>query len=132
MKTDIPFRIDPQSEKSQIDQIERDIMHCICRQDLKRGEALPSLRDIAHATGANINTVVKVFGRLSESHIIRTSKGQPARVTDLADRISAQLCQRDIDRRAAELMNDATAAGLQINIGNRDSQAALEFNRKGL
>lgn len=57
----------------------------IIRKELKAGEKLPSVRDMALNSGVNPNTVQRTYGELERMGIVETRRGQGTFVTENED-----------------------------------------------
>jgi DNA-binding transcriptional regulator YhcF (GntR family) len=86
---------------------------------LKPGQRLPGLRELAEATGVNINTVRAVYQRLEHDGLIDTHQGSGTFVASTAQRFS------DVGQIAAS----AASAAHESGIDPRDVAAALYVSR---
>jgi DNA-binding transcriptional regulator YhcF (GntR family) len=82
---------------------------------LTPGQRIPGLRDLAEATGVNINTVRAVYQRLEQDGLIDTHQGSGTFVASTAQRFS------EVGRIAAR----AARAARESGIDPRDVAAAL-------
>jgi DNA-binding transcriptional regulator YhcF (GntR family) len=82
---------------------------------LTPGQRIPGLRDLAEATGVNINTVRAVYQRLEQDGLIDTHQGSGTFVASAAQRFS------EVGRIAAS----AASAARENGIDPRDVAAAL-------
>jgi DNA-binding transcriptional regulator YhcF (GntR family) len=82
---------------------------------LTPGQRIPGLRDLAEATGVNINTVRAVYQRLEQDGLIDTHQGSGTFVASTAQRFS------EVGRIAAS----AASAARENGIDPRDVAAAL-------
>jgi DNA-binding transcriptional regulator YhcF (GntR family) len=82
---------------------------------LTPGQRIPGLRDLAEATGVNINTVRAVYQRLEQDGLIDTHQGSGTFVASTAQRFS------EVGRIAAR----AASAARESGIDPRDVAAAL-------
>jgi GntR family transcriptional regulator len=58
------------------------IMRQIARQDLKDGQKLPSVREMAIDSGVNPNTIQRTYSELERMNIVETRRGQGTFVTE--------------------------------------------------
>jgi GntR family transcriptional regulator len=72
----------------------------IVRRDLKPGEKLPSVRDMAIQFGVNPNTIQRVYNELERMDVVETRRGQGTFVTENLERLS---------RLRSELMEEEIA-----------------------
>lgn len=68
--------IDPYSRAPIYEQVVRKICECIMAGDLKNGDQLPSVRQLARDIGVNPNTVQKAYAELERQKIIYTQTGK--------------------------------------------------------
>jgi DNA-binding transcriptional regulator YhcF (GntR family) len=87
---------------------------------LKPGQRLPGLRELAEATGVNINTVRAVYQRLEHDGLIDTHHGSGTFVTSTAQRFS------DV----GQIVASAASAAHESGIDPRDVAAALYVSPK--
>jgi len=58
------------------------IIRQIARQDLKEGQKLPSVREMAIDSGVNPNTIQRTYSELERMNIVETRRGQGTFVTE--------------------------------------------------
>lgn len=63
-------------------QIVDKINHQIVRKELKVGDKLPSVREMAIQTGVNPNTIQRTYSELERIGIVETKRGQGTFVTE--------------------------------------------------
>ncbi|MDQ0156072.1 GntR family transcriptional regulator [Robertmurraya andreesenii] len=68
-------------------QIVDKICQQIVRGDIKSGEKLPSVREMAIQSGVNPNTIQRTYSELERMEIVETRRGQGTFVTEANDRI---------------------------------------------
>jgi DNA-binding transcriptional regulator YhcF (GntR family) len=88
----------------------------------KPEQRLPGLRELAHATGVNVNTVRAVYQRLENEGLIEGQQGTGTFVAPLPRRPSA------IGTIAANAVREAEETGVDV----RDLAAALYISRPSL
>ncbi|WP_342541131.1 GntR family transcriptional regulator [Heyndrickxia sp. FSL K6-6286] len=66
-------------------QIVERICQKIIREELKSGEKLPSVREMAIQSGVNPNTIQRTYGELERMDIVETRRGQGTFVTENID-----------------------------------------------
>jgi GntR family transcriptional regulator len=66
-------------------QIVDKISHQIVRGEIKPGEKLPSVREMAIQTGVNPNTIQRTYSELERMAIVETRRGQGTFVTEAND-----------------------------------------------
>ncbi|MCE4046925.1 MULTISPECIES: GntR family transcriptional regulator [Bacillaceae] len=58
------------------------IMRQIARQELKVGQKLPSVREMAIDSGVNPNTIQRTYSELERMNIVETRRGQGTFITE--------------------------------------------------
>ena len=89
------IQIEPQSDVPIYEQVTRQIIEGIARGDMKPGDALPSVRNLAADLGVNMHTVNKSYHELEEKGIItiRAKSGAIIRSAEERALTSEQLQQ---------------------------------------
>lgn len=94
------------------------IMKRLCRQivrnELKRGEKLPSIRDLAIQAGVNPNTAQRVYVELERIEIAETRRGLGTFVTENDDRLK-QLREQLMHDQINNLIVDMRDMGFTAN-----------------
>lgn len=81
------------------------------RGDLKPGQRLPSVRDLARELGVNPNTVARAYLELEREGFIFSRRGQGSFVTEDPARIEAER-RRMAEEAAARFWSEIQALGL--------------------
>lgn len=76
------LEIDFASEKPIYEQIRRGIIKSLSQNDLKYGETLPSVRQLASDIGVNLHTVNKAYKMLEEDEIIVMDRRFGSKIVD--------------------------------------------------
>ena len=76
------LEIDFASENPIYEQIRRGIIKSLSQNDLKYGEALPSVRQLASDIGVNLHTVNKAYKMLEEDGIIVMDRRFGSKIVD--------------------------------------------------
>jgi GntR family transcriptional regulator len=111
-------------------QIVQKICSQIIRGDLRSGEKLPSVRDLAVLFGVNPNTVQRVYMELERLAIAEARRGQGTYVTENQQRLTLlrdQLKQEKIadfveDMKEMGFTADETANGLHAFLNKKPDQ----------
>jgi GntR family transcriptional regulator len=94
-------------------QIANQVKEQIMRGDIKRGDELPSVRDLAESLGINMHTVRHAYSVLREQKIVVIRLGQQARVAGIRPTPpSREEVTRVIGERLRELVTEAYLMGL--------------------
>lgn len=75
------LRVDPRSSTPIYEQVELRIKELILKGALKKGEKLPSVRELSSMLTINPNTISKAYGELERDGIIETLRGKGTFVT---------------------------------------------------
>ncbi|NBI30885.1 GntR family transcriptional regulator [Chengkuizengella marina] len=104
------------------------INHKIVRNELRAGEKLKSVRDMAVESGVNPNTVQRTYSELERMDIVETKRGQGTFVTEdemklneLRDSLKNEHISRFITQMAdMGFSKDETVKGLQDYIEQQE------------
>ena len=108
----IPFRLDPQSQAPVPAQIKQQIKFALIFDQLRPGDALPSIRELARELGIGTGVVRRAYGELAQAGILSVSPSKRIVVTrDLGDRRGGQVLE-EARRLAAEVADQAVALGV--------------------
>ena len=72
------FRIDFNSDEAIYIQLRNQIINCIAMEEIRDGDILPSVRQLADTVGINMHTVNKAYAVLREEGFIRLDKRRGA------------------------------------------------------
>jgi GntR family transcriptional regulator len=95
-------------------QLMNQIKHMIATGELKPGDQLPTVRQLAADLRINFNTVARAYRLLDEEHIISTQHGRGTFIlkpTSAED--SRRLRRRDMVRLLNHFLNDAVSLGFE-------------------
>lgn len=90
-------------------QIRNQIVFAVARGNIKSGDALPTVRQLAHDIGVNPMTVNKAYALLKDEGIIIIDRRHGARISDCGKNEKA--FDRDFDRRLELLLSEARMKG---------------------
>lgn len=102
--------IDPYSRAPIYEQVFRRISELIMVGDLKNGDKLPSVRNLARELGVNPNTVQKAYAELERSKIIYTVSGKGNFVGE------EEVVSRQVSERLLENLREAADAAFKNRI----------------
>lgn len=83
------IKIDFESGEALYMQLRNQIVMGIARRELREGDSLPSVRQMAEEIGINMHTVNKAYGVLKQEGLIRLDRGRGAVIAFDIDRIQA-------------------------------------------
>jgi len=113
------FSIDPTDPTPIYAQLERGIRAAIATGQIRAGDRLPTVRQLAVDLRVNANTVAKVYAELEHAGVLATQRGVGTFVRDtvqeLAARSSRDERERTLKTLADRLLAEAYAIGLTID-----------------
>jgi GntR family transcriptional regulator len=116
--------VNPQDAMPLHAQLERSIRAAIASGRLRRGDQLPTVRQLAVALRINANTVAKVYTHLERSHVLETRRGVGTFVVDTPNSDGNQKA-READLRAIVMraLAEASAHGFSASDLRREIQS---------
>ena len=113
------FTIDPSDPTPIYAQLERGIRAAIAAGQIKSGDRLPTVRQLAVDLRVNANTVAKVYAELERAGVLATQRGVGTFVRDTVQELAAKASrverERTLKTLADRLLADAYAIGLTID-----------------
>lgn len=107
------FRVDPTSPVPLYAQLEHAIRAAIAAGVLRRGERLPTVRELAVQLRINANTVARVYAKLERAGVLATQRGVGTRVKDpAAIAKSGRERERALRSIADRTLAEASAVGI--------------------
>ncbi len=100
------LKIDPDSSVPIYVQIEDSIHSFIAAGQLKPGEQLPTIRELAADIRVNLNTVARAYFELDREGVISTQRGKGTFVTGVLDK-------EQIERKRQRLLHSIIEATLE-------------------
>ena len=94
------------------EQIENHVQFAISGGDLKAGDRLPSVKELAERLGVNFNTVAKSYRDLEVMGIIYTRRGMGCFINKGIEAKCRDKCRVQIVTHMHEVVQEAKAAGL--------------------
>ncbi len=103
------------------------IMRQIARQDLKDGQKLPSVREMAIDSGVNPNTIQRTYSELERMNIVETRRGQGTFVTE-----KKEVLEEVKKKLQLELVNRFVESMKELGISEEEIIAELKqhFNKR--
>ena len=115
------FEIDTSDPLPIYAQLDRSIRLAVATGKLRRGDQLPTVRQLAVALRINANTVAKVYAELERTGVVQTQRGVGTFVQDLG---SEAVSLSDRQRRLSALADDFLTKAAVLGFTQRD---ALQF-----
>ncbi|HEX7939914.1 MAG TPA: GntR family transcriptional regulator [Gemmatimonadaceae bacterium] len=119
--------IDPRSPTPLYAQIAARLRVAIASGELKPGDGLPSVRQLAGKLRINPATVVQAYRELEVEGLVSTRQGAGSFVQD----VSADKRQKDRQHEARRLVREMLASAASLGIPVADLRAAIERELKG-
>ena len=99
------YTIDLQSRIPIYEQLYKKVLELILKDELKPGDKLPSVRELAKSLGVNPNTVSKAFQLLERDKVIYSLAGRGSFVSDVSTDSVKESAFADFDRAVTEAVN---------------------------
>ena len=99
------YSIDLQSRTPIYEQLYKKVLELILKNELKAGDKLPSVRELAKSLGVNPNTVSKAFQLLERDKFIYSLAGRGSFVSDVSADSVKENALADFDRAVSEAIN---------------------------
>ena len=115
--------IDPQSAEPIFEQIVFQVKGAVARGELRPGDKLPSVRELARSASVNPNTVSRSYELLERDGVIVRRQGAGCFIKQAADN---GLLQRERRRQLAERMQRVVTEGYHLGCTADDIRAALD------
>ena len=93
-------------------QIENQVRFAIASGQLKAGDQLPSIQELAQRFEVNPNTIAKSYRDLEVMGYVRTRRGMGVFINEDIDEACRESCRRSIVSRLYEVITEAKAAGI--------------------
>ena len=109
------FSIDPQSGVPFYRQIIEQLKFAIARGDLKPGDRLPTMRQLAVELSINLNTVIRAYREMEIEGVIETQQGSGTFVGERKPEIDALERKRKLDQIVTEILARASDYGFTLD-----------------
>ena len=106
--------IDLDSAVPIVEQIYAEIRHAIAADEVRPGQSLPTIRQLADDLGINLNTVARAYRLLEGDGLVSSIRGRGTVVRSAreAPAIAERSVRERIGKTIRELVSDARLAGL--------------------
>ena len=109
------FRIDSKSGVPLYRQIMEQVKFAIARGDLKTGDQLPTVRQLAVDLSINLNTVIRAYREMEIEGLLETHQGSGTFVTKERPRVDQLERQRMLDQILTEMLARASPYGFSLD-----------------
>jgi DNA-binding transcriptional regulator YhcF (GntR family) len=106
--------IDLESTAPLEEQVRRGLRHAIARGEVRPGECLPSVRQLAGDLGIHWNTVARAYRRLRDEGLVVGGRGRRVVVRGLGGAARSGAGRHGIRARLREVLTEARLAGLSL------------------
>ena len=94
------------------EQITNAVQYGIASGELKEGDTLPTVRDLASQLDVNPNTIAKAYRDLQVTKLIRSRHGQKSTVAKGSAKLCGDKMRVQVASRLHEVVSEAKAAGM--------------------
>ena len=101
------FRIDSLAATTIVDQLVDQVKHAIARGELRRGDKLPSVRELAATVTVNPKTIVKAYEILQQAGAIVRRHGAGCFVTDARKALRNDERRRQVRELVRKVLTEA-------------------------
>lgn len=108
----VPFQVDPRSATPIYDQIVAQVRMGIASGTLPRGDALPSVRQLAIALRVNPNTVARAYRELEALGLVESQQGRGTFVASVERPMGAAQRRQALEPAIERLTSEATLLGV--------------------
>ncbi len=109
------FSIDPKSGVPFYRQIVEQVKFGIARRDLRPGDRLPTVRQLAVDLSVNPNTVVRAYRQLEIEGMLDTHQGSGTFISKSRPNVDRLEQQRMLDQILTDMLARASAYGLSLD-----------------
>lgn len=111
-QTPLNIQLDFRSKTSITTQIVEQIQRMVAQGDLKQGDQLPTVRQLAAELRVSLNTVARAYQLLDEARLISTQRGRGTYIWEApSDETLTDLRLRGMEGLARKFIHEALALG---------------------
>jgi GntR family transcriptional regulator len=111
----LEFRIDSKSGVPYYRQIIEQVKFAVARGDLRPGDQLPTMRQLAVDLSINPNTVIRAYKEMEIEGLLETHQGSGTFLTDRKPEINRLERQRMLDQIITDMLARASSYGLTLD-----------------
>lgn len=111
------------------DQLRKALRTAIARGEVKPGEALPSVRQLAADLDIHWNTVARAYRRLGDEGLLSVRRGRGAIVKNIAPSLNRRIPKRVqsiVGEKIVEAITEARLAGISLEVFREMTLGKLE------
>jgi molybdate-binding protein/DNA-binding transcriptional regulator YhcF (GntR family) len=121
----VQFRLDQYSQIPLYEQIADQIRQFIATAQLKSGDHLPTIRELAHSLGVNQNTVVRAYMALEQEQVITSRRGGGTTVAAKTDDPTMRLIRQ---KRLSDIISSDILKVLSLGYNAEEIEAAFNLH----
>jgi GntR family transcriptional regulator len=106
------IQINPNNGLAIYDQVVRQVKFGIADGVLRKGDLVPSVREMARQLAINPNTVARAYRQLQDEKLLETVRGTGLQVAEAAPRQCRQERRQLIGERIGTVLEEAAQSGL--------------------
>ena len=106
------LEIDPSNGLALYEQVVRQLKFAVASGSLRRGELVPSVRELSKQLTINPNTVARAYRQLQDEEVLQAVRGLGMQVMSGAEKRCRGERQRLIGERLAHVLAEARRSGL--------------------
>ena len=107
--------LDFRSDEALYLQIANQVQQLVARGELKLGDQLPTVRELATELRINFNTVGRAYRVLDETHLISTQRGRGTYIwEEPTEETMRQLKQKSLEELARTFLEEAGRIGFSV------------------
>lgn len=108
----LEFRVDQDGPIAAYVQVENQIQFAIASGSVKKGDALPSVRELSSKLKLNPNTITKAYRDLELLGLVNTRRGIGVNVSDDALKLCKKRVHDMVKQHLRDAVGECTAAGV--------------------
>lgn len=111
-------------------QIENQIQFFVASGELKKGETLPSVRDMSSMLSVNPNTVTKAYRDLELMGVVQTRRGVGVTITESAQKATKRSTLNMVRSHLKDAVSECNASGVSQEDIEKIVSATIKDGRK--
>jgi len=121
----LSLSLDYHSSDALYQQIANQLRQLIATEQIKAGDRLPAIRQLAHSLNVNQNTVLRAYMELEQEHVIASRRGGGTVVTAQIDNPAMRAT---LEKRLSDIVNDDILKILSMGYKPEQIEAAFHLH----
>lgn len=130
MANNLSYHVDTNGPIAVYMQIENQIQFFVASGQLKKGETLPSVRDMSSMLSVNPNTVTKAYRDLELMGVVQTRRGVGVMITETAQNATRRSTLNMVRLHLKDAVAECNASGISRDEIEKIVSATLKDERK--